>query len=283
MITMQSIWRYFENQYQRGDPLALRRKTLKRLGMVRAPLETLARVSGTDKADPHDYMHAYRRLFSEFRDHSITLLEIGVGGYQKSNGGRSLSLWEAYFRRGTIVGIDLYDKSELSGGRVHVYQCSQTDAQGLRRISDRYGGFDLVIDDGSHMNQHQIESFQILFPLLKTPGVYVIEDTQTSYWPAYGGGAVGTPAHTTSAVSFFKSLVDGLNHAEFLPGSGTPATPFYDQIKAVYFEHGLIAVVKGDNTALSNIRLESLADLLENKQNLENKSVEADGSIRWIK
>jgi hypothetical protein len=279
MLSLRPIWRHFEKKYRRQDPLQLRRKTLARLGILRAPLETLARVSGTDKAGPHEYMGAYERVFREFRNRPITLLEMGVGGYQQGDGGRSLSLWEAYFRRGTIVGIDIYDKSALSRGRIQVHQCSQTDAAGLQRLAQRYGGFDLVIDDGSHMNQHQVQSFLILFPVLKTPGVYVIEDTQTSYWPAYGGGAVGTAAHAASAMGFFTSLIDGLNHAEFLPVAGIPATPFRDQIRAIYFEHGLIAVLKGDNTASSNIPIDALADVLENKAARTGKIVRADGGI----
>jgi hypothetical protein len=236
---------------------------LKTLGRLRAPLKKLAELSGTDKTGAHGFIPAYERFFSEYRHRSITLLEIGVGGYQELPGGHSLKLWEAYFQRGTIVGIDIYDKRNLSHGRVHVHQCSQVDSKGLHELADKHGGFDIIIDDGSHLNDHQIESFTILFPLLKTPGIYVIEDVQTSYWPAFGGGKVGTPGHARSAVSFFKELIDGLNHAEYLAGAQTK--PFHRDtlIRGIYFEHNLIVIEKGDNSRASNIALELCSNVLE--------------------
>lgn len=268
MDRLQShFWRYLEQKQLERDP-GQRRRTLRRLGMMRAPLKTLARLSGTDKVDSHEYIDAYHRFFSEYRNRRITLIEIGV------HLGYSLNLWEAYFQRGTIIGVDIYDKTELSHGRVHVHKCSQTDRDGLERIRQIYGGFDLVIDDGSHVNQHQIESFQILFPMLKARGVYVIEDLQTSYWPAFGGGSVGTPAHTLSAMGFFTSLIDGLNHAEFLPPTTIPTTePFHNEIRAIYFEHNLVAVLKGDNTAKRSMRSEAT-------NMLTNYAVEIDGTFR---
>ncbi len=242
---------------------ASRREILDKLGQARAPLATLAQESGTDKVDGHEYIAAYERFFSEYRDQPITLLEIGVGGANLFEGGNSLDLWEAYFQRGTIVGIDVYDKTNLSHGRVHVHQCSQTDREGLERIAAQYSGFDLIIDDGSHVNEHQIESFRILFPLLKTPGVYVIEDTETSYWPAFGGGSPGTQGCAASATGFFKALIDGLNHAEWLPSAQAAPSLFQSEISAIHFEHSLIAVLKGDNSAKSSYPIHLLEPELE--------------------
>lgn len=41
--------------------------------------------------------------------------------------------------------------------------------------------FDIIIDDGGHTMNQQITSFKILFPALKSGGIYVIEDLHTSY------------------------------------------------------------------------------------------------------
>ena len=57
----------------------------------------------------------------------------------------------------------------------------------MKSVVDEMGGLDIVIDDGSHINQHVIESFQILFPHLSRRGFYWIEDLHTSYWPRWGG------------------------------------------------------------------------------------------------
>ncbi len=63
---------------------------------------------------------------------------------------------------------------------VHAYYgVDQGDAATLRRIvADEFGGepLDLVIDDASHLLDPTRSSFNVLFPLLRPGGVYVIED-----------------------------------------------------------------------------------------------------------
>ena len=42
---------------------------------------------------------------------------------------------------------------------------------------------DIILDDGSHVPEHQIDSFVYLFKNLLSPGgVYVIEDIECSFW-----------------------------------------------------------------------------------------------------
>jgi predicted O-methyltransferase YrrM len=63
---------------------------------------------------------------------------------------------------------------------VHAYfGVDQGDAAALRGIvADEFGGepLDLVIDDASHLLDPTRTSFNVLFPLLRPGGVYVIED-----------------------------------------------------------------------------------------------------------
>ncbi len=216
------------------------------------PLPRLARIAGTKDFGGYGPTVLYDRFFRPLRWRRINLLEIGVGGYDDQSGGKSLRLWRAFFPRAQIAAIDIYDKTGLSAGRVQVYQCSQIDKAGLDRIARIYGGFDIIIDDGSHINEHQIRSFELLFPHLRSGGLYVVEDTQTSYWEGFGGGPVGSPAHARSCVTWFKGLVDGLNHAEF-PDAGYRATRYDREIVAATFAHNLIVVEKGDNAKPSNI------------------------------
>ncbi len=42
--------------------------------------------------------------------------------------------------------------------------------------------YDIIIDDGSHVPQHQIISLACLLPALNPGGLYIIEDLETSYW-----------------------------------------------------------------------------------------------------
>jgi hypothetical protein len=52
----------------------------------------------------------------------------------------------------------------------------------LNNLTDEIGDLDVIIDDGSQINEHVIETFKILFPKLKNGEVYVIENSQSSYW-----------------------------------------------------------------------------------------------------
>ena len=44
------------------------------------------------------------------------------------------------------------------------------------------GPWNVVVDDGSHLPEHQLLTFRRLFPTLTPGGMYIIEGTETSYW-----------------------------------------------------------------------------------------------------
>jgi demethylmacrocin O-methyltransferase len=145
------------------------------------------------------------------------------------------------------VGIDICDKIRFREPRIDIRQCDQTDAEALRQLSAEYGGFDIVIDDGSHLNEHVIATFRVLFPLMRSNGIYAIEDTQTAYWPTWGGG-IDNPH---SSVAFLKSLTDGLNHVEY-PLEFYAPNYFDRNIVEIAFFHNLIIVRKGTNDEKPN-------------------------------
>jgi hypothetical protein len=208
----------------------------------RNDLNRLATIFKTDKWGSHWYTQHYQRCFEPLKKKRLNILEIGVGGYDGPSGGESLRMWKAFFRNSQIVGIDIYDKSQFSERRIDIRQCDQTDSDSLTRLSNEYGGFDIIIDDGSHVNEHVIKTFRTLFPLMRPAGIYVVEDTQTAYWPTWGGGI----ANPHSSMAFFKSLADGLNHAEYPVENYTP-TYFDQNIVEIAFFHNLVFVRKGNN------------------------------------
>jgi len=216
--------------------------------VYRNDLNQLALHFRTDKWGKHWYTQHYQRYFHELKNKRLNILEIGVGGYEDSAaGGESLRMWKAYFPKSRIVGIDLCDKTQFREHRIDIRQCDQTDQKALRELSGEYGGFDIIIDDGSHLNEHVITTFQILFPLLRPDGIYSIEDTQTSYWPGWGGG-MKSPQ---SLMTYFKDLSDGLNHVEYPLKQYTPS--YFDQnIVEIAFFHNLIIVRKGANDEKPN-------------------------------
>ncbi|MEQ1874744.1 MAG: class I SAM-dependent methyltransferase [Ilumatobacteraceae bacterium] len=149
------------------------------------------------------YFDIYERHFDAFRRKRPTVLEIGV-----FHGG-SLEMWRDYFGRGaTIIGVDIDERVrsiEDPGFRVVIGD--QSDPVFLQSLADKYGPFDIVIDDGSHVPAHQVASLTALWPHVKVGGVYLVEDLHTSYWPTYGGGL----DVATSFIEWIKSRLDDIN------------------------------------------------------------------------
>ena len=213
----------------------------------RNDLPKLATIFGCDKWNRHWYAQHYDRHFRRLRLQPLKILEVGIGGYVDPNdGGRSLRMWKAYFPHSRIYGVDIYDKRGHEEPRIKTFQGRQEDEAFMKRVVEEMGGVDIAIDDGSHVNAHAIAAFQILFPLLSDRGIYVVEDTQTSYWPGFGGRSddLNDPA---TIMGYFKGLLDRLNHAELLRPGYEPS--YFDRhIVAMHFYHNLIFIEKGDNT-----------------------------------
>jgi len=168
-------------------------------------LNEIAKIHGTDKSSKvHDYCRKYEKYFSFKRDEPLTILEIGVLK------GESLRMWKEYYPQSQIIGIDIEPASKLYSEeeRIIIEIGSQTDPEFLKTISQKYGPFDMILDDGSHVNSDVIYSFQYLFDSVKPGGIYVVEDTCTSYWESYGGGL---PRTKVTTIEYFKDRIDEVN------------------------------------------------------------------------
>ncbi|MGI9254166.1 MAG: hypothetical protein ACR2J8_10490 [Thermomicrobiales bacterium] len=178
---------------------------------------------GTDKADrKHDYLRHYETELGGLRDEPFDLLEIGV------RFGDSIRMWHDYFPKATIVGVDIKTVALGSGlDRFIFHRGDQADAAFLDSLIDTYR-FQVMVDDGSHFWDHQIFSFQHLFPALLPGGVYICEDLLTSYpkrAEKFRNGA------EQSGMQYFLKL------AEYVTGGGSggldgPAGPEWDRILA---------------------------------------------------
>lgn len=233
------------------------RNALQKLGpairsrLLSHDLTALAKLYRTDKWGSHWYTPHYQHHFQKLRRKRLKLLEIGVGGYDNpKSGGESLRMWKHYFPYSDIYSLDIHDKSALEEARIKIYQGSQNDPAALRDVVRDMGRADIIIDDGSHINEHVITSFETLFPLLEDGGIYVIEDTQTSYWPAFGGDSYDLHRAGTM-MSYLKQRVDGLNYEE-LARKDYQASYFDRHIASLHFYHNLVFIYKGANQEGSN-------------------------------
>lgn len=199
-----------------------------------------------------DYFDIYEKEFSRLRHQQPKILEIGV--YK----GASLNLWRKYFGDGaTIVGIDI-DPNCLSHhapeNGIFVEIGSQDDSAFLQNIISKYGPFDLIIDDGSHISSHQIASFNALFldGIKSDGGLYFVEDLECIYW----GNTVEYRDGKISSVDFFKMLIDIQNgifstytYNDFALHTGTALDCFVapliaHHIAGVRFYRGIVVVEK---------------------------------------
>jgi SAM-dependent methyltransferase len=179
---------------------------------------------------PAPYLPIYEQLLGPKRKEPFTLLELGVWG------GHSLQMWRDAFPRATIAGVDLAPPELALGPRVHVIQGDQADAELMRRVRDELApaGFDVIVDDASHIGITTARSLQVLYERhLRPGGIYVIEDWGTGYLPDWqdGGPMVSSldagqldsssatlqlespqpihmPSHDVGAVGVVKRLID---------------------------------------------------------------------------
>ena len=182
------------------------------------------------------YLDIYDRLLKDWRGRNIRFLEIGV--YK----GGSLRMWRDFFGPNaelTFLDIDPACKTlAIEGTTVEIGD--QTDTDFLAKIVEKYGPFDIIVDDGGHKMDQQKTSFRSLWPHLNNNGLYIVEDTHTSYWPGFGGGFCAKG----SFIETCKALVD---HMHSWYTDQDDIFPFHAaaiQVHSVQFYDSLVIVEK---------------------------------------
>ena len=133
------------------------------------------------------YFEIYEHHFSRFLGRSVSVLEIGV------QGGGSLQMWRDYFGPlSNIVGVDIDPAAKFERSHIHVEIGDQADPAFMTSVYNRRGPFDIIIDDGSHVQSDMQASFKTLYPSMPPDGVYLLEDMCCCYWSSHGGGCAST-------------------------------------------------------------------------------------------
>ena len=146
------------------------------------------------------YFDVYERYFSMYRNKPVNILEIGI-----SHGG-SLQMWRKYFgSQANIFAIDINAEcKKFEEETTKIFIGSQEDEKFLDSLISQLPPLDILIDDGGHTMKQQIVTFNKLFSSVKDGGIYLVEDTHTSYWGEYHGGY----KKKNSFIEFSKDLVD---------------------------------------------------------------------------
>jgi hypothetical protein len=151
------------------------------------------------------YFDVYEKYFSKFKNNSPTFVEVGV------QGGGSLEAWVDYFGKSSkIYGVDINPLIDKVDG-AEIVIGDQNDPLFWYNFLEKVGEIDCFLDDGSHYVEHQITTFNYVWPKIKPGGIFMCEDTCTSYWPGYGG-RLNSP---NTFIEYSKKLIDYI-HAEHI-------------------------------------------------------------------
>lgn len=145
-----------------------------------------------DKSDKDAFVLVKTPKFLEYYDKLKAkaapkdIMEIGMFE------GGSMVYLDQVFQPTKLVGIDLRsdpiepleaygeDKEHI----VTVYGCSQDEQSTLMAARANFPtGIDLVVDDASHLYAQTKATFEMLFPLVRKGGTYIIEDWAWAHTP----------------------------------------------------------------------------------------------------
>lgn len=167
----------------------------------RKTLDELAIKYNTDKSSKHhNFTKFYDSFLTKIRFNSLKVLEIGV------KHGASIKMWADYFENSDVYGADIQISqcSKSIPKNVQLYSLDQSNKQQLIDFFKKHGTFDVIIDDGSHINSHQIITFDTSINYLKSNGIYILEDLHTSL-PFYNKTHIDT---NITALDYLKTKED---------------------------------------------------------------------------
>ena len=132
----------------------------------------------SDKGTDHSYIKLYSEILAPYRNRARRVLEIGILG------GESLRMWEFYFLNAQVHGSELSTRPidgmanlepMIAEGthNIHIF-----DATNKIQVDKEFIGmrFNVVIDDASHVLEHQLAIYQNMKPYLAKGAIYIIED-----------------------------------------------------------------------------------------------------------
>lgn len=216
----------------------------------RSAINSAGIASGTDKVSQHAYQRFYAQFLSDY-DGNGSFVEIGYGK------GESIVFWKTLYPSAFLYVADR--QVVAKGDGFEVIRCDQSSRDQLMGfasfLSDKDVG--VIVDDGSHIPEHQLLSFNSLFQVLKYGGVYIIEDIECSYWKRGGSYGYSTEyglGSSRSLVRKFLRLANWINR-EFLTSSELAVlehelsdsgfnVDVLEGVASVVFAHNCLAVRK---------------------------------------
>ncbi len=151
---------------------------------------------GSDKSTGHNYYLLYSWLLSAKRREDLSMLEIGLGTNNidvpsnmglDGKPGASLRAFRDWAPRIRVFGADVDKRVLFAEERIETFYVDQTQPSVLAELAARFppASFDMIIDDGLHNSEANLNTLLFALPLLKDNGALVIEDiglADLPYW-----------------------------------------------------------------------------------------------------
>ena len=124
------------------------------------------------KIKAHGYSKFYEKVFLEFKNKKINILEIG------SFYGNASAAMFFYFRNANIFGADINpDMFNYTSKRIKSFLVNSSSVSSIQKnIIDKKIEYKIIIEDASHMLKDQIISLFYLFPILESGGYFIVEE-----------------------------------------------------------------------------------------------------------
>jgi hypothetical protein len=185
-----------------------------------------------------NYFEIYDKILPQFVGKNPTMLIIGVAQ------GGCIEMFSEYFdNQCTIYAID-YNKDFLDhkydNPNVFLSCGDQADHENWNAFLKDNPKYDIIIDDGGHEMTQQIVTLERTFKHLNDDGIYVVEDTHTSYMKEWGGGW----KKETSFIEYVKNLVE-IMHRDFIGQPPKELMDTFPNLKSVTFYDSVTIIEKG--------------------------------------
>ena len=134
--------------------------------------------SNSDKQSGHRYGFIYDLLFTKVftqKGEKLSVLEIGVSAY----GDGSLKAYADSEMAKHVVGIDVEDYRGKLTDKMRFHKLDAYTKESVAYLKGIEGTFDIIIDDGTHIHEHQEFFLEHYTDLLTDNGLLVCEDVSS--------------------------------------------------------------------------------------------------------
>ena len=143
----------------------------------------------------HNYTRFYSKLFNNLRTKDINFFELGLGTNninipcnmgRLGTPGASIRAWKEYFPNANIYGADIDKTILFNEDRIKTFYCDQTNSIEIQKMWENINNnFDIIIDDGLHEFNANLNFLKNSLNKLNHNGYYIIEDVvngELDFW-----------------------------------------------------------------------------------------------------